>query len=244
MRHICKNCQNQFEGNYCNLCGQQAEIKKIDFRFIRYDLQQGLFNFDTGILYTIKELFSRPGHSIREFLEGKRIHHFKPISLVLILATVYAFVHHYFGLNLFRQSGDSSKIAESANRFYELFEDNYSLIVLFTIPFLSLSSFLLFRRQGYNYFEHVVVNSFLTSQRFVANLVIFPLQYLFGFDYERNVAAVLVVSMTLCSWVFVQLFNQMKAWVVIFRSLLSFSLGIIVFLIVFLIFLLLMVLFV
>ena len=59
MPHICKNCDNQFEGNYCNECGQEAEVQKINLRFIWYDLQQGLLNFDSGVLYTIKELFTQ-----------------------------------------------------------------------------------------------------------------------------------------------------------------------------------------
>ena len=40
-------------------------------------------------MYSGKQLFTRPGHAIREFIEGKRIKHLKPISLVIVLALVF-----------------------------------------------------------------------------------------------------------------------------------------------------------
>jgi len=67
---------------------QQAEPDKINFRYLLYDIEHGLLHIDKGISYTIKELFTRPGHSVREFIEGKRVKHFKPISFVLVLAGI------------------------------------------------------------------------------------------------------------------------------------------------------------
>lgn len=60
-----------------------------------HDIQHGLFHFDQGIFYTAKQLFIRPGHSIREFIEGKRVEHFKPLSLVIILATAYGIIENF-----------------------------------------------------------------------------------------------------------------------------------------------------
>jgi Protein of unknown function (DUF3667) len=57
-------------------------------------------HLDKGILFTTKELFTRPGHSIREFLDGKRVRHFKPISMVIILAGIYGFLSHNFHINI------------------------------------------------------------------------------------------------------------------------------------------------
>ncbi len=101
MTTICKNCNNHFEGNFCNNCGHAADIHKLNMHFIGHDLQHGLFHFDNGIFYTIKQLLTRPGHTIREFIDGKRVKHFKPLSLVVVLATLYGLLYHYFLNNLF-----------------------------------------------------------------------------------------------------------------------------------------------
>lgn len=89
MTTICKNCNEQLEWHFCGNCGQSAETHKMNVHFLWHDIQHGLLHFDKGILYTSKQLFTRPGIAIKEFIEGKRINHFKPISLIIVLATVY-----------------------------------------------------------------------------------------------------------------------------------------------------------
>ena len=89
MQIICKNCGHIYSGQFCNNCGQPSDTHKLNLHFIWHDLQHAFLHFDKGVLFTAKELFTRPGNSIREFIEGKRVKHFKPISLVIILATLY-----------------------------------------------------------------------------------------------------------------------------------------------------------
>ena len=76
-----KNCNHHFKGNFCSNCGQKAKTEKINFHFLWHDIQHGLFHFDSGILYTAKQLFTKPGMAIKEFIEGNRIKHFKPLLL-------------------------------------------------------------------------------------------------------------------------------------------------------------------
>lgn len=106
MEITCKNCHQIYTGHYCNNCGQSAETHKINAHFLWHDIQHGLLHFEKGILYSLKQLFSRPGHSIREFIEGKRVRHFKPLSLVVVLATLYGFMYHYFHINLYPYTSD------------------------------------------------------------------------------------------------------------------------------------------
>ena len=101
MTNLCLNCDVQLTGNFCSNCGQSAKVHKINFHFLIHDIQHGLLHLEKGFFYTTKELFTRPGHSIREFLAGKRVNHFKPISFAIILAGVYGIMAHYFEINLF-----------------------------------------------------------------------------------------------------------------------------------------------
>lgn len=103
----CKNCSNEFDGHYCNQCGQPAETHEMNVYFLVHDIQHGFFHIEKGILFTIKELFTRPGHSIREYLQGKRVKHFKPISLVLLLAGILGLLSHYFHVDIL---GDTVKV--------------------------------------------------------------------------------------------------------------------------------------
>src|SRR6478736_1543240 len=111
MTKTCLNCNANLAGKFCSNCGQDSNTHRINSHFLWHDIQHGLTHVDKGMLFTIKELFTRPGNSIRQFLEGKRIKHFKPISLVIILAGAYGFLSHYYEINIF--SSNIQKISGS-----------------------------------------------------------------------------------------------------------------------------------
>lgn len=150
MQVICKNCHQVFEGNYCNNCGQSVDTHKINIHFLWHDIQHGLLHFDKGILYSLRQLFTRPGHSVREFIEGKRAKHFKPLSLVVVLATLYGVLYHYFDINLFPSSAENNV---DYSEFNELIATHFSWITILTIPLYTIGTFICFRSQGYNFVE-------------------------------------------------------------------------------------------
>jgi len=38
----CKNCNEPINGNYCSNCGQPAKLKRIDGRYIVYEIRDTL----------------------------------------------------------------------------------------------------------------------------------------------------------------------------------------------------------
>lgn len=86
----CKNCGAQLNGNFCSQCGQKAKIDTINLSYILSEVSDTFLQVNHGLFYTIKELFLRPGISIRDYLAGKRKSYFKPIAYVLLLSTIYA----------------------------------------------------------------------------------------------------------------------------------------------------------
>ena len=64
----CINCNNQISEDFCPKCGQSAKLKRIDKHYVSHELLH-LFHFEKGFFYTAKELFLRPGDSIKEFIE-------------------------------------------------------------------------------------------------------------------------------------------------------------------------------
>lgn len=85
----CKNCGKEFSGNFCPHCGQSATIEKINLPNFIEEFSSTVFQVNRGLPFTIKELFVRPGHAIRDFIEGKRKKYFKPILLTLSYCQLY-----------------------------------------------------------------------------------------------------------------------------------------------------------
>ena len=73
MEIVCKNCDQHFEGHYCNNCGQSASVKRINVFNVGSIFLHGFFHIDKGFFYTIKELSIHPGKMLREYVAGKRI---------------------------------------------------------------------------------------------------------------------------------------------------------------------------
>jgi hypothetical protein len=179
MNITCKNCHQTFKGHYCSNCGQPAETHKLNFHFLLHDIQHGLFHFDSGITYTAKQLFTRPGHSIREFIEGKRVRHFKPISLIVVLATTYIALIHLLHIDLFVKT-DQNLIPNSHINIEQLKEwmtSHFAWITLLSIPLHTIGTAICFRKQGYNFIEYFVLNTYKASQKLYVAILFIPLLY-------------------------------------------------------------------
>ena len=161
MNENCKNCNELITGNFCVNCGQKASVHRYSFKhFIEHDLIHGFWHVDNGIFFTIKELFTRPGHSIREFINGKRVGYFSFVTLLLLILGVSHFLGEYAQVKLSDLMPESSKGA--MNELQEFTKKNPKTLLLMTIPVYSFFSFLWFRKAKLNLTEHFVLNSYKT----------------------------------------------------------------------------------
>ena len=231
MTTTCKNCNSTFKGNFCHNCGQSAKTHRLDLHSIWHDIQHGLLHIDKGIFYTIFQLFTRPGHSIREYLEGKRLKHFKPVSLVIILATIYALLNHYLHLDLIQTAENKLSIqnfgldlqfeaTQGTDKpligvISDFIESHFALFQLLFLPFYAAASWLAFRKSGYNYIEHLVINAFLRGQAFIIAIALLPFIY-FGIITGKLSSSIFTVLQIVCLfWTFLQFFNTYpKSWVI------------------------------
>ena len=230
MEIICKNCYQVFKGHYCNNCGQSAETHKINIHFLWHDIQHGLLHFDEGILYSLKKLFTKPRHSIREFIEGKRVRHFKPLSLVVVLATLYGVLYHYFHINLIQVTSTDPNV--DYLKFNEWMATHFSWITIATIPIFTVGTYICFRNQGYNFVEYFVFNTFKAAQKLFAHILTFPLIYLFNNTphIQKVTLIIYAVDLILIFWTNIQFFNKMSKTKAFFLSVLSHILFLILFL--------------
>ncbi|KAF2080965.1 DUF3667 domain-containing protein [Flavobacterium sharifuzzamanii] len=220
MEIMCKNCHQVFRGHYCNNCGQSAETHKINAHFLWHDIQHGLLHFDKGVLYSLKQLFTRPGHSIREFIEGKRVRHFKPLSLVVVLATLYGLLYHYFHINTFDGAKNSDIDFEHLN---EWFATHFSWVTVGSIPIYTIGTYLVFKNQGYNFVEFFVLNTFKAAQRISVQLLTMPiLIFLNHTSYiQQYNNTMYIIGIILIFWTNIQFFNKISKIKAFFLTLLS-----------------------
>lgn len=211
MTYECKNCGNQYQGNFCNNCGQSHNIHKINMAFVWHDIQHGLFHFDNGIIYTLWQLFKKPGITIREFIKGKRMRYFPPVSMVVVMATLYGLFYHLFHINTFKYSTNETT---DFNELNEWLGSHYSIFTLLTIPFYAFFSYLFFKKQGYNFSEHIVLNSFLASQRLCISLLSLPFLYYATSANQVSAIAffIFLIDMLLAYRGFYQFFVNISRW--------------------------------
>lgn len=220
MSNHCLNCNAPVTHKFCSQCGQSNTTHKINGHFLWHEIQHGLFHVDKGILFTAKELFTRPGKSIREFLNGKRVKHFKPLSLVLVLAGIYGLLTIYFKIdtlaNNIEINGSGEEYERAKNMVKEMSDwvsHHYALFALFQIPIFTIGTFIAFKKMGENIFEHLVINTFLTGQRLILHIVVFPFYYFFNqTEHLRTVARYTdILGYLFMIWSLMQLFSGVSS---------------------------------
>ncbi|MDR1091475.1 MAG: DUF3667 domain-containing protein [Prevotella sp.] len=209
MNKNCKNCGESVEHNYCSNCGQSIETGRINLHYLSHEIQHSVLHVDRGILYTIKELLIRPGHTIKNYLDGKRVNYFKPFAFVIILGTLYGFIAHFF--NAYPESSlipDDADIeaAEYNKMALEWIYGHYSVVMLTLTPIIALSSYLVFRKSIYNYFEHLIMYSYIVGIQILILLV----GYIFYYNFSSVWFVVITSFLSLCYnvWVLIQIFSK------------------------------------
>jgi hypothetical protein len=177
----CKNCGHDFHGHYCPECGQDAHTERINSHFFLHDIPHSILHIDKGFFYTFKELIVRPGHSIRDYLEGKRVRHFRPLAYLLLLSTLSTLIQKacfYFQQKELLAKGIVTTLHQS------FFSQYISLFFMLMIPIMSLASWLVFKYQKYNFWEHLLLETFIVAQFNIALIFIHIAGFLgFGSDF-------------------------------------------------------------
>lgn len=178
----CKNCEAALTGNFCANCGQKSEIGRITFKSFLHEFFHAFTHTDKGILLLMKELIGRPGHVAREYLDGKRKKYFNPLTFLIVLASIYAFVGNKTGYFQALSAANSQAPAKHAihAEVMGIMDVNGKIIAVFLTPLLiSFFSWLFFIRSKNNLAECLVLNSMLMGQVYLYTTLIFIPVYLF-----------------------------------------------------------------
>ena len=214
----CKNCGNSFKGKYCNLCGQHIRVDRLTLSSFLEEISESIFQVNRGLFYTIKSLIIRPGHTIREFLNGQRKYYFKPIAFILLLSTFYFLITKILGattllenaISGFRRGAESQSdhlhnavILEFST---EWFTNNFAYSNLLLIPALSIASYISFYGRKQNFLEHMVINSYIGGQQ----TIFYAFFTIFDFVVKQSdlgVTLAFVISIVYRFWTFIQFYQ-------------------------------------
>ena len=187
MESNCPNCDAVIDGEFCSNCGQR-KYKRINKKYIWDEIQYVLLHANKGLLYSVKNILKNPGRTAREFVEGKRINHYKPILLVFLLSGIAAFIsfkligYKELMQGIYSQKGIYSDFMGEALSFSSGY---FSFIMLCLIPVFALFSRIAFRKWGHNYYEHIVMNAYIISfYTLVEIIVLYPLMYFLKSNVE------------------------------------------------------------
>lgn len=219
----CKNCGEIFEGKYCNNCGQNARVEKINMRYLLDELPESVFQINHGFLFTVKELFLQPGDMIKNYIEGKRINYSKPIAYFILASAIYVLTTYLVGSVTFMEdliaglNQGRKDIAQGVElRIYNWLSSNQTYTILILLPFYSFASYLAFKKFKYGFTEHLVLNMYITAQQ----LIIYTF---FSFTFVKDdflVLIPLILGMLYNFWVFSQFFENANILLKILRVLL------------------------
>jgi hypothetical protein len=176
----CLNCSAALTTgqHFCARCGQKTPVHRITFMHFLHEFFHAFTHTDRGILHLLKELILHPGQVAREYMAGKRKKYFNPFTFFLLVMTLFVFSSTFFAKDDLKIRPDPGVLAQipteagkqqyvnTITRVVEAsgFMKHYGNVVgMIAVPFLSLITWLFYRRRGYNYAEHLTANLLFTA---------------------------------------------------------------------------------
>ncbi|MBC7570455.1 MAG: DUF3667 domain-containing protein [Spirosoma sp.] len=230
----CQNCDHEYVGRYCGQCGQRSDTHRINWHYIWHEIPHSVWHYDSGILFSIRELITRPGYTIRDFLNGKRVKHYRPLALLLILGAILVFASHSLNVSFIARGQEAIGTPANASDRVKTFqqdvnqfvEKNQTIINIALIPLYAFWFWLLFRRRGYNYPEILVAQTFITNFNFMSSLIIVLMVWALGGSvsaYRLALGLSVIVTIAYNAWVYMKLFKgKLRPLTIIIRSITAF----------------------
>lgn len=183
---VCKNCNHKFKGNFCPSCGQKVITERFTVRSIIALALSQITNIEKGFLHTTKLLFTNPGQLIRDYISGKTVLIYNPFRFVLIWTTLNILLTVWSGVynDLIEPVnstiyGTGEEAMKRATEAQAAIQDYLSLISILSLPFYAYISYRLFKKENYNYAEHLIGNTFGSAGIMIISTALIPILLLF-----------------------------------------------------------------
>jgi hypothetical protein len=184
----CKNCGSTFQGMYCPSCGQKV-AHRLNLTHIFHEVVHVFTHADKGIFSLVPAVLFRPGTLALGYVQGKRKRYFSVFQYLIIIVGIVTFIMskiHFMEnmMDTFATENEvpvSPKVLAVQNQLIGWMKQYMNLFLFALIPVFTLFSWLLFRKKGYNYAEHFVLQVVIQAQvNTITLLLTMPLAVLFG----------------------------------------------------------------
>ena len=193
--NICNNCQNEFSGNFCNICGEKI-VTDSDFS-IKNILSQAfgaITNFDSKLLTTFKLMFQNPGILSKKIVSGIRVPYLKPFQIFVICNLIFfIFLSNtdlfrtpskwffnenfdFFGIKVVDKISNimqtqNLSLAEVKTK-YDLISSNLSKsLLILLIPFIASIGFIIKRKVKFG--KHLIFATIYFSQLLLCTTILY-----------------------------------------------------------------------
>lgn len=217
----CKNCNTTLGGNFCSSCGHPANMKRVDGHYLLHEVQHVL-HFEKGIFYTIRELLTKPGQSVREFITDNRNRLVKPILFIIITSLIYSTINHIFHVEE-QYITYSSMGSPSTDAIFSWVQGHYGYASIIMGVFIAFFVKLFFRKYDYNFFEILILLCFTMG---IGMLIYALFALAYGIFKLNLMGAAGVIGICYCVWAIGQFFDGRKLGNY-FKALAAYLLGII-----------------
>lgn len=211
----CKNCNAEINSKFCPDCGQPAIIKRIDGHYIMHEIEHVL-HFERGILYTIRELITKPGQNIRNYLSENRSRLVKPIIFIILTSLIYSLTVSIFHIEegYFKFEGDETK-SITQFKITKWIQSHYGYANLIMGVFIAFWVKLFFKKHKLNLFEILILLCFVMG---MGMLIFSVFGFIQGLTNLNIISIGGIVGIAYCSWAIgnffgkTQIMNYIKAF--------------------------------
>lgn len=225
MHKQCLNCSFRLESNhkFCPACGQKTDTHRLSWHDVWHDSVHYISHTDKGIFFVLKTLLLQPGLLIREYLQGHRKKYMSPVTLLLICAGIAYISINIFSLDNRNKTPDSkaetgltfsentkqvvtNPVVERGKKFNKFIQKNSKLITVAAMPVFAFGFWLLLRKTGFNYTEHLAANFFITAITIlVYGLILIPAVYFSGKNtvFLAGTFLFLIAEIAYRSWAYI-----------------------------------------
>ena len=201
----CKNCNTEANQNYCPNCGQAMSLRRIDGHYIAHEIEHVL-HFERGILYTIRELITKPGENIRQFISENRARLVKPIIFIIVTSLIYSLVNQFFKIeDGYIRFDESTK--STTGIIFTWVQNHYGYANILMGIFISIWIKIFFKKYSYNFFEIIILLCFVMGMGMLIFAFFALLQGLTKIDFMQVAG---MVGIAYCSWAIGQFFDKKK----------------------------------
>lgn len=208
----CLNCNTETQGGFCYNCGQKTSTSRFSSQHIfKNDIASKFYSFfKNPAFFTLKELATRPGDSIREYLLGKRVDHMNYMSLFLLLSGIGVLIDEYTHFSLADVTTNDDAGKKMLANYFNFVRDNPKTYIAITIPIVAVFTFLFFKKSKFNFSEHLILNIYKAS----ALLVLAKVVSLFSFitsniTFLKAISQIVEIGVFAYSfWFLYQFFND------------------------------------